>query len=157
MVTRVYAFTLNAGDSFTYGFDSAFFTRSHCDLENVGYTFLDVAFKAATFQTGEAFRIEMFETTTLDAPFFDSTFTSVSSVRAYGQTEWRDRQGTFRISMLAGSADLEGFSITVRDSQNPICINTGTVAVPEPRVLSLAILGFAVLFFIRKSSLNGVG
>jgi len=131
---------LNAGDTFTYEFQTVPFEYSVLPPQfltvnaHFGYGLDPATFDSTT----DMIRVEAFETSTNEPPFF-----SGSSPNAVGYawivqsspTHWQDLQGVLRITVVTGSVVLRSIQVGVvitRAGGGYSAYNTPTIPVPLP-------------------------
>ena len=148
-------FALNAGESLTYQFDALPLRLFVNETFPGPFGQLSLHYATGSFQAGDSFRVELFETSAagapilsmiLDNPLGDLTVTGLPDV-------WQDRQGAIRLTGLTGSVIIQSAEVEAYvpgAGGVPLYIYTGVVPVPEPATWALLILGSMALFTLRR-------
>jgi hypothetical protein len=134
------ALLLNTGDVFTYEFQAIPFDYSVLPPQvlvvnaHFGY-----GLDAATFdRKSDVVRVEAFETSTNEAPFFSDTAPYSSSgwiVPSDDPQHWQDLQGVLRFTVVTGSVVLQAIQIgvvTTKGDGGYSVYNSPTIPVPLP-------------------------
>lgn len=136
---------LNAGDSFTFEF-------THFDFQANGLAgpSARVGLVFQGFSGSDSLRFEAFEDTPPQAPIYSTTLSAGggSPDFTFG-SGWQDLQGSFRVTMVSGSATLQEFFGSVVKADGEL-YSLKVAAVPEPSGWSLlGAIGLPVLVWAR--------
>jgi hypothetical protein len=137
--------TLNAGDIFTYEFN----TLTLMGQQDVGTPLGNywVIMDTTTVQTGDTMLLEMFEGSLAEAPIANSTFTGGGSLGTCTAFDaWADQQGAIRLTMLSGSVTVDSIRLTALTptGSDPPINRWQSAFVPVPEPSTIALLGVAV-------------
>jgi len=133
---------LNAGESFTYEFSDipVYYCVSPPQFLTINAHFSFV-FDTNTFDAADAVRVEAFETSTNQAPFFSTVVHQSFWGTAVLGEDWQDLQGVLRITMESGSAVLQSIQVGVvntRPGGGYCAYNTATIPVFRPPTLAFS-------------------
>jgi len=143
---------LNAGDSYTYQFDSLPFEGF--SIYGTPRAFFSLPIFPSDLGPSGSLRFEMFEDTPGGVPIFSRTLTTASSILDTSGTvpnAWADVQGSIRLTMLSGSITVNVFSLQamVPADASGFNIYGGRVyLVPEPAIAS--IVGLCVVYLTAR-------
>jgi len=144
-------FTLRAGDTFTYQFNTLPLQGGHSDPPLSAAGKLDALF--GSFAPGGTVLCEMFENSTAEAAIASQTLSSTAGYPAppgasfWSVGAWQDLQGAIRFTMVSGSVTITSFRVmAIRDEATGLTEYSSTI-VPEPEALPLlcALVGIAVM------------
>lgn len=116
-----------------------------------------INFKGDLLDLGDIVRLEFFENSTSDVAFFTNDFNRPTD--SFGSTvtvpfPWQDLQGAIRITVLAGSINLDSISTQVIRHGSRYFETTYVSAVPEPSAIYLLVFGIiGMVLFLRKRGL----
>jgi len=135
---------LNAGDSFTYEF-------TNFDFQAHGLTgpSARVGLGLQGFSGTDSLRFEAFENTPAQPAIYSTTLTPAGYPDFTFGAAWQDLEGSFRVTMLSGSATLTDFFGSVVTTGGDLYSLKVTV-VPEPSAWSLlGTIGLPLLAWAR--------
>ena len=142
--------TLSAGESFTYNFNTLpFFGEGYTGFPPGGINYATFESDPRTHDAGDAFRVEIFETSASDTP--SAVNSGLGSITAQGNGGWHDLQGVARVTVTSGTLTLNTFSLgvyrpTAGSPGEFESFATGTIPVPEPGAIALWSCAAAGLF-----------
>ena len=149
--------TLRPGDSYTFAFTAASLAyQGAVDMGQPPLGNFSAILNPSTLEPGTTVRLEMFESSVLDAPIATTTSTGNSLVSCQADRVWEDLQGAIRVTLLAGSATLDQVTIRVllerSGTPNRDFWQLTLTPVPEPGVGALA--GLALVAFCMGARLR---
>jgi hypothetical protein len=103
-------------------------------------------------EPGESLRLDMFENNANGTPVASQTYNPSASMTFVGLSSpgsWLDYQGEIRLTMLAGSVEVDLGHFFVRPDPFRYCDTY--VVVPEPGALALSAFGSGILGITRLS------
>ena len=142
-----HATTIAEGESFDFSFtDIAFFGSTNA-LSSIGVSFrlLD-----DEITLGDSLRLELFEDTPTGDAFATTTFIAPGNGFGFGTIDglfdyWQDLQGSFRLTALTGSVNLDTFTLSVNRNGERYTQSYEATSVPEFSSFYLFLMGFLAL------------
>jgi hypothetical protein len=149
---------LNAGDSYSYQFESLPFDGYFTFGTPQAYFYL--ALSPSKLGSNGALRFEIFEDTPAGPPLFSRTVTASSGMSDMSCTvpnAWADVQGSIRLTMVSGSVSISVFSLQCITAAGPSGFGfygDRIYPVPEPSAFTLLSLGCIAVVVLRQNSLK---
>ena len=145
--------TLSAGESYTYQFDTLpFFGEGYQGFPPPGEGFATFNSTAGSQDPGDAFRVEIFENSTSEAPL--ATANGGSTVTADSTGGWQDLQGFARVTVTSGTLTFDTLTLGVYRPTAGIPgefdFYNSVVQVPEPGAVALWSTALAGLIFALR-------
>ena len=143
--------TMNAGDTYVYHFDSLQYQGTAIVPPAAGY--FNLLFDNSTVDSGDSLRMEIFEGLALGSPVAERLVTPGSEVAfLQSDTAWADKEGTIRVTAVAGTFTINQVDITRKDNApGGIDIyHLRFTPVPEPSTIALGAFGAAALLYRRR-------
>ena len=141
---------LNAGDSYVFNFNGFSF------LGTYRFSPASTTIALPTLSGSGTMRVEAFENSVAETPFFSATSDTLTGPISLGNTAWQDLQGVVRVTELSGSTTLNGSffaQVTIPSANNPPYyeVDFQMVPVPEPGWFGFGVLvAGAWLWRMRK-------
>jgi len=147
---------LNAGDSWTYQFNTLPFTGLVSSFTTNTGGSLTIVVNGSSFPPGSSMTYSMYENSPSEAPIFSATMNGAPPYTVSGSQNgaWQDIQGAIRLTMNSGSARIDTITlqaIVAGPSLSSYNVySTSFTPVPEPATWTLVALGFGAAIVWRR-------